>query len=331
MHFLKKHLNSKDWIAQWYLVAKERGSNTNAIVARKNLNTGKVEEHIFCHSKHDGMGFMLNWFKKENIELDIPLDAKFTEKVSFWKNLHKVFNGLTQVQVNKIAWKKQDLAAGSKIEAKSETLFFTKEETNQIANYLKDKPYSENAYFLAIVNNYLMPILKQDNSSGKWLFPINMRGNVHRDNIEQNISSGIYITTTNETSPVEIKSKIKSGFINNEHWVNWWTFHVNILMSKKVMAKVSRKSSQNSFFYGSFSNMGKWNASMFRDAKDLADYCYYVVPPGTANYPISLGIVTWFDLLTITLKLHPSILPNQDELKIHADKIKQLLLKPTRP
>jgi hypothetical protein len=330
MYFLKKYLNSKDWIAQWYLVAKERGSNTNAIVARRNLKTGETQENIFCHSKHDGMGFMLNWFKKENVELSVNLNAKFNEKVSFWKNLHKIFNGLTQVQVNKIAWKNQNLIEGSQITALAETLFFTKEETRLIDEYLKDKPYSENAYFLSVVNNYLMPILKSDNSSGKWLFPINMRGNVHRDNIEQNISSGIYISTKNQTSPEEIKSKIKSGFINNEHWVNWWTFHVNILMTKKMMSKISKKSSQNSFFYGSFSNMGKWNSSMFKDSKNLSDYSYYVVPPGTANYPISLGIVTWFDVLTITLKLHPSILPNQKELQSHANKIKELLLKPTK-
>lgn len=326
MHFIKNYIRSNDWIAKWYIVSKERGSNTHAIISRRNDKTKRLEENSFCHSKHDGMGYMLSFFKKENIKLTKNLDAKFHEKVSFFKNFHKIFKGLTQVQKNIIPWKTLSLLNAKSISPVREIIFFTPEETKAIHSHLKNKNYSENAYILSVINNLLMPELKSDNSEGKWLFPINMRGNVHRNNIEQNISSGIYISTNNLTSPGEIKTKIKKGFLNNEHWINWWCFHISIFLSKNLMRKISKKSSVNSFFYGSFSNMGHWGESDFEDSKDLADYSYYVSPPGTPNYPISVGVITWFGKLSISLKIHPSILVEQSKVTHYSAQIKNLIL-----
>ena len=192
--------------------------------------------------------------------------------------------------------------------------------------FVNKNKISENAYILSIVNNLLLPKLKHQEGEGKWLIPINMRGNISRQNEKQNISSGIYISTPNQVTPSIIKEKIKTGFQNKEHWINWWTFHVSLLLSKKFMAKISLKSSQNSFFYGSFTNMGRWNHEQFVDSNKIKDLYFYVAPPGTPNYPIGLGAMTWFNKLSLTLKVHPSILKNQEEIQVLSSEIKAEIL-----
>ena len=325
MYFLKNYIQSKDWIAKWYIVAKERGSNTNALIGRKNHETNELEEFYFCHSKHDGMGFMLDHFERNNIKLKKSLNAKFKEAPSLIKNFFKIYKGLTQVQVNKVPWIDFDIKRSQKINPQRHTIYFTESETKRIHSYIRTSKTSENAFLLKEISNFLLPILKKE-SQAKWLFPINMRGNITRHNPQQNISSGIYLNFNNVETYKSIKNKIKTGFINKDHWVNWWCFHISIFLTKNIMKKISLKSSKNSFFLGSFTNMGRWTQEDIESAEDLNKYSYIVAPPGTPNYPLGIGVFTWFGRLTITIKIHPSILADQSKIKGFSEQIKENII-----
>jgi hypothetical protein len=78
--------------------------------------------------------------------------------------------------------------------------------------------------------------------------------------------------------------------------------------------------SQRQFYAGNFSAMGDW----FNDADstlpkcksrsqdDLSKERWLCFAPGTKNYPISSSIITWHGELSLNLKLHPSIVKNED-------------------
>ena len=184
-----------------------------------------------------------------------------------------------------------------------------------------------NAYLLSKFNNLILKEFAEDDVNGGWLFPVNMRGGVNKKNVFSNQSSGILINGKQDIEASNIQKQIKNELTNNKHWANWFSYHIGVLIGVGGMRYLSKRSSEKSYFLGTFTNMGEWPLPGTEpQCLHNEDEAYIVVPPGTKNYPVSVGIITWHGKTSISLKIHPSICSDRSKVKKILDQFKNEML-----
>ena len=94
------------------------------------------------------------------------------------------------------------------------------------------------------------------------------------------------------------------------------------------MRKLSLNSAMTSFWFGTFSNMGEWPLpdTDKREGVDTSNEAWLCTPPGTRNYPLSIGVITWYGKLSITLKVHSSICADRSRVPQFLEQFKSELL-----
>ncbi|RZA07220.1 MAG: hypothetical protein EOP11_08330 [Proteobacteria bacterium] len=175
---------------------------------------------------------------------------------------------------------------------------FSREETARIHGLAKAERVSVNAWIMARLNKVILPALLEGPAEGRWLFPVNMRGPVWlgEGQLEGlgNQSSGIPLRVKPDSTAAEIHDQIKRSLEAGLHWATWWMLHVGKLVGVRGMRHFSKSSEAKSFWLGSFTNVGIWDC-----AEASPDEAWLVAPPGSRNYPIGVGIVTWNGRMSI--------------------------------
>jgi hypothetical protein len=82
--------------------------------------------------------------------------------------------------------------------------------------------------------------------------------------------------------------------------------HVGKFVGLRGMRHFSKSSEAKSFWLGSFTNVGIWEC-----AEADPGEAWLVAPPGSRNYPIGVGIVTWNGRMSVVLKIHASVCPDR--------------------
>ena len=88
----------------------------------------------------------------------------------------------------------------------------------------------------------------------------------------------------------------------------------------------SIRTERKSQWMGTFSNVGSWPPVGSAPGILDPDIVYIVAPPGTPNFPISVGLITWNGRLSITLKVHPSISDKPDQARFFLERLKASVL-----
>lgn len=321
-----------DWVGFWYTLNKKKGVDVTFTIIRKNLVLNQTESFCFSHERHDGAGALATWLRSKKYILPQLPTARPNDKPSFIKSPLILFKTLfihKNIKPQRIPWKEKNIDYKN-INNNFEYVLFYKKQIHKINNYCVQNKISQNAFLLSILHNELIPLLLKTDCSAKWLFPVNMRGNVFAKDDSQNLSSAIFISLKKQSTAAEIHKKIKTSLINKVHWSVWWLMHIGKIIGKKGCQYLSSQSQKNSFFYGSFSNMGSWPIKGSQLGPSFCKDDFYMgVPPGTANYPISVGLITWNHHLTLSLKIHPYILKDQSLTKTYLKNIELKIISVT--
>lgn len=326
MKKIKNYLE-QDWIGKWYTIAKERGTNITASLGRIDLsNNNEMTWYKFSHEDMDGIGALTKWLREKGYKIPELPKQKFNDKPAWWKRPFMFLKGMTNLEPSDIRWKVKEEVKGSTGQD-FPFVVLTIEETAKVKQAAKERGVGINAHLLEKLNNLVLGELAMDNVSGSWLFPVNMRGGVNKQNEYANQSSGILVKSKKHISALELQNNIKMELVNSKHWINWWAYHIGIVLGMRGMRYLSNRSSDKSFFFGTFTNMGEWPIPG-SEPKDLynPNEAYLCAPPGTKNYPISAGFMTWHGKTSISFKIHPSICPDQEKVTTLLQKYKESIL-----
>ncbi len=322
-----------DWVGSWYAVAKERGVNDVFQLARVNTETNEIKIENFEHSKFDGAGALAVMLRKDGHEIKGLPQQRPIEKLSIFQIIAIMLRCIKDHGNSKIKWKNCDYNrtyAAQTEEPPFSWIIFSREESKQINRLAKESGVSQNSFLLGEICQTVLPELLEEDALGDWLFPVNMRGIVKKEDPLSNHTSGITITTDCRSRSASIHSQIKNKLEAKRHLGNWWLLHIGKIIGLRGMRYLSKNSSKKCFRLGTFTCLGSWPIG--EKTKTGVDYqkineVIIAAPPGTPNHPIGIATIFWDGQLALTIKLHSSISSDAGLAKKLAQKLKENILK----
>jgi hypothetical protein len=110
-----------------------------------------------------------------------------------------------------------------------------------------------------------------------------------------------------------IHRRIKGAIQAYEHWSNWWVYHIGKVVGYRGMQWLSRRSSERTFWLGSFTDLGDWTPLESPATGGYRASVWAITAPGTPNNPVSCATIAWFGQRSISLRIHPAISRNCPE------------------
>lgn len=300
-----------DWFGRWYEILKERGENDEPTLGLYSLKSGTIEWFRFSHSQMDGVGALNTFYNKKNFLLQRFPDLKEKKAPHFFQYIYYLLLLIFKKKLNKPIWKEQNAGLKPLNLHQLSYEIFSKDETEKILNYAKKEKVSPCAFLMKVVSESLMTELSY-NGEGAWTLPVNLRPVLKRKNFNSNHSSGILINYSKNSTAQSLHQNIKTSLKNKEHWCIWIIHQVGKLIGIKGMRFLSRRSSQKTFMIGSFSYLGSWDLPV--------DDIWIGGPPGSKNFPISIMVMIANNQMSLSMKIHPFILKNQDHTDLYLRK-----------
>jgi GR25 family glycosyltransferase involved in LPS biosynthesis len=315
MSMFERH--PKDNIGKWFEQRKKLGVSDAIYWGRYKPESNRLTMHEFHHAYGDGMSTMKQMLVDAgHHDVMIPLcrEASLPTREQFKKIKENI-----RPYPKKVKWLFWQ-ADNKQTQNTLNTLLFNKEETKIIQQRAKSLGVPVTTLVLWALNRSAAKYLLQPTQEYSWFYPVNLRGLVDFKTDYANYSSGFYLPLNAEISIQALHERIRKKLKSGEHWLNWYQANISRYLPGIVIRWLYKFISQRQFYAGNFSAMGDW----FNDADstlpkcksrsqdDLSKERWLCFAPGTKNYPISSSIITWHGELSLNLKLHPSIVKNED-------------------
>jgi hypothetical protein len=294
---------SIDWMGRWYEIIKERGENDRPSFGCINLSTNEVDWMSFSHSEMDGVGAMIDYYEKKKIKLTKFPDLKEKKAPTLLERLYIFYRLIFKTKKLKTKWKESNDILNAPDPLKISFHVFTVEETLRILNKCRSEKVSSTSFVLNSVSHSLLTRLAT-NGEGTWTVPVNLRPVLQSSNIKANHSSGLLIDYKLFHQPQDTHQELALKLKQKQHWGIWWIHQIGKYLGFQAMRYISNQNAKKSFLMGSFSNLGSWDLP--------PNHLWVGSPPGSKNFPISVMLMVANQRMSLSLKIHPSILKNQD-------------------
>lgn len=292
----------KDWIGLWFTVQAERGHSDAVPFFLARLAEKKFDDFGFRHRDMDGMAAMAGALRALGLEPKrapraVPRPSVFSVPRLLWRGLAGNNGG------GRPNWR--SLRTEILAKPKSFAFLVLREEAEAaLKKFLAEKRISLTAYLLSRLSRAMEPELLDGPVSGSWLLPVDMRPAFPGRPLSGNCVSYVKVPAAGEAE--DIHREIKRALGAFEHWSNWWVYHIGKVVGLKGMRKLSLRSSQRTFWLGSFTDLGDWTL-VTSASLSLRDSVWAIAAPGTPNSPVGCATVAWFGQRSISLRVHPSI------------------------
>lgn len=314
MSIFERH--PKDHVGKWFEQRRKLGICDTVYWGRYTPEKNDLKMQEFQHAHGDGMSIMKHMLTESgHSDVTIPLCRETGLPTK--EQLKKIKAGLTPYpkKVKWLFWQENNKLKNNSLE----TLFFSKQDTQQIEARSKSLGVPLTTLVLWALNRSVAKNLMQPSQEYSWFYPVNLRGAVDYGTDYANYSSGFYVPLNEEISVQALNEKIRNKLKSGEHWFNWQQAKISRYLPNAVIRWLYKFISNRQFYAGNFSAMGEWfNPNDERDVasqahlkEDLSKERWFCCAPGTKNYPISSCMMIWNGQLSLTLKLHPSIVKNE--------------------
>ncbi|TQV66506.1 hypothetical protein FKG94_27120 [Exilibacterium tricleocarpae] len=296
----------RDYIAMWFEARREFGISDAMRVARLDLATAQTHWKTFPHSKMDGLGGMATTMRSAGYpSRNLPQSTE-TAVPSFWRFLGLMFKQPKPIAKKTIKWKyPRDI--DSSVDGEIAYDFLTEEETAIVKKLARKNRVTFSHYILWALNRAVAELLIDGEQHYYWLYPVNLRGPLDFNTDMFNYSSSINLCVTNRIEPRKLQERVKEQLKAKAYWVNWYLGNIGKLIGKSGVKWVYQYISKRQFYAGSFSFLGSWPLPDAENPKKNLNEMWVACGIGTRNYPVSTGILVWYDRLSLGIKLHPSI------------------------
>jgi len=310
--------NEIDWMGAWYDIIRERNENDCPTLGRVDLTTNEVDWVKFSHAQMDGVGALINYYKKTDFkdlvyptlrEKNLPT---FSERISIFYRL------IFSKKNSKPKWLETNENEAPLNPLEISYTIFSQEETKKLLDFCKQNNFSSNAFLMNLTNRYFLSTLS-NSFDGTWTLPVNLRPVLKKENQEANHSSGVLVNIAFNESPRDTHQKIANSLKLKEHWGIWWIHQIGKYIGKRGMKYLSEKNAKKNFVMGSFSNLSSWGLP--------TNHIWVGSPPGSKNFPISIMVMQANAHISLSLKIHPYIMKNQQKTPEHLHALKAEILR----
>jgi hypothetical protein len=321
--------NEIDWVGMWFKLNKERGAEDRFCAGKADLSTNKVTWLTGIHSEMDGLGWLGHQLRLEGYNVpDIP-KARIVKTPPFYRRPLLLYRAMKNLNKNVIPWKEFHPENKGKLAKELTWTYFTKEETEKIGKYAKSQGYSVQSFFIKLLNDVVVSQLVDGPYDGSWMFPVNMRGNVQFPVDTANLLGAIMLRTDNNTTPLEINNQIKELIKKDVHWGGWWLANIGKLVGVRGMRIISKISAKKTHNLGTYTHISDWPPPGSETEETKKKYAHDVwigAPVGSPSYPISMDTIVTHGIMTLALKIHVSILSDQNKVNMFVQELKETAL-----
>jgi len=307
----------QDHVGLWFEQRRKLGVSDTIYWARYSPETDLINMCEFQHAHGDGMSIMKHMLSELGYaHVTIPLCKE--KRLPTNAQLKRIQKNI-QPYPKKVKWlfwnPDKQLAQNS-----LETLLFSKQETKLIEQRAKLLNVPVTTLLLWALNRSASKNLLQKQQEYTWFYPVNLRGAVDYGTDYANYSSGFYLPVNGEISIGELQQRIRNKLKSGEHWFNWQQAKIAKYLPGIAIRWLYQFISKRHYYAGNFSAMGNWFSEdsvvsrPTKPANDIAKERWFCCAPGTKNYPISSCVMTWNDQLSLTLKLHSSIVKDENSI-----------------
>lgn len=296
----------KDWIGLWFEIQAERGHSDEVPFFLARLPERKFEDFSFRHREQDGVAAMTRGLRALGLEprrasRAVPRPPLLSVPKLLWRGLAGNNAG------GRPNWR--NFRPGIKEKPKLFSFLVLREEGEAaLTGFLAKNRLSLTAYLLSRLSLAMEPELLDGPVSGSWLLPVDMRAAFPDRPLSGNCVS--YVKVPAGFPAEEIHQQIKRALGSFEHWSNWWVYHIGKVVGLSGMRKLSLRSSQRTFWLGSFTDLGNWTPA--DSPGPLRESVWAIAAPGTPNNPVGCGTIAWFGKRSISLRIHPSVSENSN-------------------
>ncbi len=300
----------QDHVGKWFEQRRKLGVSDTIYWARYTPETDAIKMHKFQHANGDGMSIMKHMLSElgyRHVEIPNCKEPGIPSKQQLKKikkNMHS-----HPKKLNWLFWQANRNIENNLIN----TFLFNREETSSIRQRARELNIPITTLVFWALNVCAAQKLMHANQDYTWFYPVNLRGAVQYGSPYANYSSGFYLSLNKDVPVQDLHQRIRNKLKSGEHWVNWKQANITKYLPGIAIRWIYRFISKRYFYAGNFSAMGDWLSDedgTYRESAqngNIAKERWFCSAPGTKNYPISACMLTWNDQLTITLKLHPSI------------------------
>ncbi|HCG77826.1 MAG TPA: hypothetical protein DE015_01265 [Oceanospirillales bacterium] len=315
----------KDYIAMWYHARKPYGITDTIYWGWYDPETNSTDWKTWQHADADGMAGFANILRPMGYPC-YPLPVCNETKVPGWREICKAKREFQTEEGRKVVnWKKT--YENSQHDALSpEISCFSEEETTKLNQWCKEHKVSPGSLIYAELSNIVAERMIEGDDPFYWFYPVNVRGATGIQTESFNQVSGVYMLTDPVSTPESWQSQMRQRFKAKQHWANWKLANIGKYVGYAGVKLIYRLTSGKQFYMGNCSNMGSWPFPGQDNPPKQNNLRLIAVAPGTANYPISATMTEWYGQLTLTLKMHPHICPDQQTVRDISDAWRDALL-----
>lgn len=336
--------NPIDWSGQKYFLLKNIGYDVNIYFCQIDLKNKSYQYNWYdrCHSLSDGVGaFSDLQTQLSGHKCQQPHHQKIKKPhliKQFWQLGYYLWSSrpIPYQWKNKSSDASPTFSENIKTDSKTHSaglefnlddcvsiICFDKDMTEQLLQSAKSKSVSINSLLLWSLDRIARESLLSNNELRAWLIPVNMRGGLKIENPSFNYTASLNLRLNKKSDLKSIDRQIKKLYSQGQQWGAWLYSNFNRYFPQWCIQLLFKK--YKSCWLGVFSNLGSWSS-----AEDSQNIQWSIISPATPYNPIASEVLTWNNKLTLSLRIHPSILKGDNlmlEINLIAQKWCELLKK----
>jgi len=305
----------QDYIAQLFHVRRERyGISDDICWGWFDPETQNIEWNTWRHADADGIGGLAKILRPLGFPCS-PLPQSNETYEPSWREIIKAGKQYPLPKApKKVHWKRTYDFQHDQLHL-PEVVCFNEEDTARIVAQASVMGASAGNFVFAALSRVVAEQLIADDAPFHWFIPVNVRGACGINNEFFNQASGINLMVTGASQASDWQAQTRRALNAKRHWATWKLVRIGRYIGSTGLSWVYRLSSRSTHFAGSCSNLGRWPLTDVNNPPLPDRRVLVAVGPGTANYPINSSVIEWDGRLTITLKIHPYICPDQATIR----------------
>ena len=297
-------MDNIDTFGKWFLEFEKRNECCLGLVGIYDENK-TLEPRLYHHARYDAVSALLSYLD----ELDLIEPARHLPKIpyrsepglprqlfSFFIYLITSFTRLSprKVRVTVKGWPRQPVKME---QARIAWRIFDEGQSKMISELAEQNKSNINSYLLSKLIYHLDPIWVNKNSKICVGIPISLHKDIKVGLAPVNKFSVVDIWLDESTTAKVINQLINEKLKRNKHYVNWTSYnlprYIGTWFYDYMMIMIGYYQQRNILF----SNLGSWS--------NESGNAVFLIPPVFHYNPVSVGVLSWGNKISIALQVHP--------------------------
>ncbi|MGC3943311.1 MAG: hypothetical protein QM762_02045 [Chryseolinea sp.] len=294
-----KSRNLHDPVGMWYAARARSGIDDRMWFGLYEGGARAPRWHTCSHRYADGLGALPLLLTERGYRAAPPPRAR-PEGMPHWRKLWRLWRDAAPAPRLDMRWHFADASLAKCPGHAPVSLLLSAAQTAEVDRAAAVAGVSPTVWLQWTADRALRLTLAGQDSVAGWVFPVNLRGNVHAPDAHANQCSGLTLRLGADATPATVRQQISAGFVQQEHWRTWLLLNIGRWVGQAGINLLYRLSqARPGTFAGSYSNLGEWNVAGLDGVIGIA--------PGSPAYPVSVGTVLCNGRRSLGCRLHPVV------------------------